>query len=85
MFEFQVPSHLQDRLPLHNQIEYESFVNYLIVIGHDHVHKRNGKVIVPGSFDRLRRNEEEPEAAIRFTITPKGKKINTVFIKKHRS
>ena len=79
MFEFQVPSHLQDRLPLHSQAEYESFVNYLIVIGHDHVHKRNGKVIVPGSFDRLRHNEEEPKGYIRFTITPKGK-VNTVFI-----
>lgn len=79
MFEFQVPAHLQDRLPLHNQAEYESFVKYLIVIGHDHVHKRNGKVIVPGSFDRLRHNEEEPKGFIRFNISPKGK-VDVVFI-----
>ena len=73
MFEFQVPEHLRNSLPLHNQAAYEEFVEQLIVIGHDHRHKRNGKVVVPGSFDRIAHGEEDPKGYIIFKLKPKGK------------
>lgn len=79
MFEFQIPSHLAKSLPLHNQEAYESFVDYLIVIGHDHKHKRNNKVVVPGSFDRITHSEEDPKGYLQFKLKP-GKKTEVMFL-----
>lgn len=79
MFEFQIPSHLAKSLPLHNQEAYESFVDYLIVIGHDHRHKRNNKVVVPGSFDRFTHGEEDPKGYLQFKLKP-GKKTEVMFL-----
>lgn len=79
MFEFQIPSHLAKSLPLHNQEAYESFVDYLIVIGHDHRHKRNNKVVVPGSFDRITHGEEDPKGYLQFKLKP-GKKTEVMFL-----
>lgn len=79
MFEFQIPSHLAKSLPLHNREAYESFVDYLIVIGHDHRHKRNNKVVVPGSFDRITHGEEDPKGYLQFKLKP-GKKTEVMFL-----
>lgn len=79
MFEFQIPSHLAKSLPLHNQEAYESFVDYLIVIGHNHRHKRNNKVVVPGSFDRITHGEEDPKGYLQFKLKP-GKKTEVMFL-----
>lgn len=73
MFGFQLPEHLQKILPIHDQKAYEKIVDQLIIIGHDHKHKTKGKVIVPGSFDRLRHGEEDPKGFVTFTLKKKGK------------
>lgn len=78
MFAFQVPENLHKHLPLHDQTVYEQWVKSLIVIGHHHRHRSNGKVVVPGSFDRLAHGEEEPKGLITFTLKPKGT-VNVTF------
>lgn len=75
MFEFQVPSVMLGKLPAHDQTVYETIVDQLIIIGHDHKHKRNGKVVVPGSFDRLAHGEEDPKGYISFELKPNGNKV----------
>lgn len=71
MFHFQVPENLHTRLPLHDQTVYERIVKHLILIGHHHTHRTHGKVVVPGSFDRLAHGEEVPKGFIHFTLYPK--------------
>lgn len=79
MFHFQMPKNIQLGLPMHDQTYYESIVKSLIVIGHDHRHKKNGKVVVPGSFDRLAHGEEDPKGHLEFTLKADGK-VNLRFI-----
>lgn len=73
MFAFQLPEHLRHSLPTHDQEEYEKIVDKLIVIGHYHRHNSSGKVVVPGSFDRLCHGEEDPKGFIQFTLRKTGK------------
>lgn len=66
MFTFQEPirsvaSHLEER--------YESIVNHRIMIGHHHTHARSGKIVVPGSVERLRYNEEEDKGHYQFSFS----------------
>lgn len=63
MFEFQLPQHVND-ISAHLSERYESIVRKRIIIGHHHTHRIQGKVIVPGSFDRLAQNEEGPKGSI---------------------
>lgn len=65
MFTYQEPirtvvSHREDR--------YESIVNHRIVIGHHHTHTTCGKIVVPGSLERLRHNEEESKGHYQFSL-----------------
>lgn len=73
MFAFQLPEHLRSSLPVHDQVEYEKIVDKLIIIGHDHCHKTSGKVVVPGSFDRLVHGEENPKGFIHFVLKREGR------------
>ena len=63
MFEFQLPNHVND-ISAHLSERYESIVRKRIIIGHHHTHRIQGKVVVPGSFDRLAQNEEGPKGSI---------------------
>ena len=73
MFAFQVPNLQHLNLPLHDQSYYESITKYIILIGHDHKHKRNNRVVVPGSFDRLAHGEEADKGYLIVTLQPGGK------------
>lgn len=63
MFEFQLPAHVND-LSAHLSSRFESIVRKHVVIGHHHTHRIEGKIIVPGSFDRLAHNEEMAKGSI---------------------
>lgn len=69
-FQYQLPEHIEN-IPRHNEYEYLKLVTDFIVIGHIHTHSSfritdtlNPEIIVPGSFDRLRHNEEEPKGCV---------------------
>lgn len=64
LFEFQLPAHVHDPAT-HLSTRYQSIVRRLIYIGHHHTHRIEDRVIVPGSYDRLKQNEEEPKGHIR--------------------
>jgi hypothetical protein len=50
-----------------------NFVKEFIFIGHIHSHKPYKNIIPPGSFDRLRFNEEEKKGGIYFKVDEFGK------------
>ena len=80
MFAFQLPKHLQADLPVHDATYYESITKYLVLIGHDHKHKRDNRIIVPGSFDRLTHGEEDPKGYLIVTLHPSGKHQTTFHV-----
>ena len=65
-FEYQLP------IKLHNTYKCEmfDFVKHFVFVGHIHTFNPNGKIIPPGSVDRLRFGEEEDKGAIYFKINP---------------
>lgn len=64
LFEFQLPAHVHDPAT-HLSSRYQSIVRRLVYIGHHHTHRIEDRVVVPGSYDRLKQNEEEPKGHIR--------------------
>lgn len=83
MFPYQLPAHLD--LATHNPERYMSITRHYIFCGHVHTPSTYGpiqdpnawpdgygSIIVPGSFDRLRHNEEEPKGHWRLTVDPNG-------------
>jgi len=63
MFEFQLPEHVNST-SAHLSTRYESIVKRHVLIGHHHTHRVEGKIIVPGSFDRLAHGEEQAKGYI---------------------
>lgn len=78
-FEYQLPF----KLPSSFKEEDFDFVKYNIFIGHIHTHNPRGKIVPPGSFDRLANNEEEPKGYIRFRINPNVGASYTFIENKH--
>lgn len=70
-FGFQLPA-AAHKAPKHNEDAYLDLVKYLIIIGHDHTHKTYDRIVVPGSFDRLKHGEEEPKGYIDGYLEPNG-------------
>lgn len=64
LFEFQLPAHVHDPAT-HLSSRYQSIVRRLVYIGHHHTHRIEDRVVVPGSYDRLKQGEEEPKGHIR--------------------
>jgi hypothetical protein len=63
MFSFQAPKGIKS-IPVHREEDYLPIVKRFINIGHDHVHKTSGRILVQGSFDRIAHGEEGPKGAI---------------------
>lgn len=55
-FPHQLPSHL--KFPMHDPVIYQELVRSIIVIGHVHLFSTFGKIVAPGSFDRVSQGEE---------------------------
>lgn len=62
LFSFQVPELKKPHLK-HDEVFFLNKVRYFINIGHDHKPKTHLRIIVQGSFDRLRHGEEHPKGA----------------------
>jgi len=77
LFEFQLPAHVVD-MSAHLSERYESIVNKHVLIGHHHTHRIEGKIVVPGSFDRLAHGEEGPKGSI--WIKDYGKRTQVRFL-----
>lgn len=80
LFEFQLPAHVVD-VSAHLSERYESIVDRHIIIGHHHTHRIEGKVIVPGSFDRLAHGEEGPKGSV--WIKDYGHRTQVRFLENH--
>ncbi len=65
LFEFQLPAHVHDAAS-HLSSRYKSIVRRSIYIGHHHTHRIEDNIIVPGSYDRLKQNEEEAKGHVRI-------------------
>lgn len=67
-FDYQFPKIAS--IDTHKSDRYLNIVNHLIFIGHVHTHSINDRIIAPGSFDRLKHNEEELKGCIEAVIKP---------------
>lgn len=77
MFTYQEPIRT---VVSHNVENYHSIVIQRIYIGHHHTHTVCGRIVVPGSPERLRHNEEEEKGHLQFSITPEWNTVNEYFI-----
>jgi hypothetical protein len=77
MFTYQEPIRT---VVSHNVDNYHSIVTERIYIGHHHTHTTCGRIVVPGSPERLRHNEEEDKGHLQFTICKDWKTHNELFI-----
>lgn len=50
---------------IHNPDNYNSIAKYAVYCGHVHNHSIRGKIVVPGSFNRLAHGHESPKGYIR--------------------
>ena len=76
-FAYQLPVSLSE-LKVHDSTEYQTLVKYLILIGHVHTHSRMGKIVAPGSFDRLKHGEPEAKGYVVGSI--KNGRVHIDFI-----
>lgn len=76
-FAYQLPEHV--KASFHEVDRYNAITNYVCYCGHVHTHSVKGKIVVPGSFDRLAHNEEGPKGLIRSIIDLKLNTTTHVF------
>jgi DNA repair exonuclease SbcCD nuclease subunit len=79
MFEFQLPN--IPHLDRHSSKNYLSITNLAVICGHIHHPSQYKHIYIPGSFDRLRQNEEEDKGALRIDF--KYDRVKKRFSKKH--
>lgn len=68
LFHYQLP-HLNIDLML-SESKFQDLVKHYITIGHIHTFSTNGRIIAPGSFDRLTFGQEEPKGGIFIEYHP---------------
>lgn len=66
-FPHQLPD-LEGKIQMHDPVAYSDITNYYIVIGHIHQPSQNGKIIGPGSIERLVHGDEGTKGYVRITI-----------------
>lgn len=67
-FGYQFPVSLSGKVDTHSEQEYLDMTRHLIFIGHYHTSSKYDRIYVPGSFDRLKHNEEEDKGYYEFSI-----------------
>lgn len=70
MFQHQVPEISNDHK--HDNAAYLAIVKHLIFVSHVHTYSQYDRIIAPGSFDRLKHNEEEPKGHVRSVVKSNG-------------
>lgn len=76
MFTYQEPIRT---VVSHDVDRYQSIVKHRIAIGHHHTHTTHGKIVAPGSLERLRHNEEEEKGHYQFSII-NGEVVDELFV-----
>ena len=69
-FEWQYPPQVTE--PTHSSAAWEKLVKYCIFVNHVHQHRVRGKIVAPGSFDRLCFGDEESKGYVIHEINPDG-------------
>lgn len=82
-FDFQLPPNTSETIA-HDVDEHMKIVKGFVCIGHDHTHKLQKRVIVPGSFDRLAHGEEFKKGAVICSYRPFGENVFS-FIKNEKA
>lgn len=72
-FNYQFPVNLVGKPDVHDENSYLSITKYLVIIGHYHTHSKFERIVVPGSFDRLKHGEEEAKGYLKFSIWDDGR------------
>lgn len=67
-FGYQFPVNLAGKPDTHDEVSYLEITKHLVFIGHYHTPSIFERIYVPGSFDRLKHNEEEDKGYLEFTI-----------------
>lgn len=76
MFEYQIPKAAAKSVSHFKEKEWEDMVRHAIIIGHDHRHKSKGKIVVPGSWERLAHNEEDNKGCL---VVDVGSNVTDVY------
>lgn len=84
MFDFQIPDIGEHPLK-HDSDWYQGIVERFINIGHDHVFKVSGRIIVQGSFDRIAHGEEGKKGGVICHIYPNRKDDVFEFVENKRA
>lgn len=71
-FRYQLPPVAAKDSACHNEQAYMDLVNYLIFIGHIHIHSRWETIVAQGSFDRISHGEEGAKGFVRAILHPDG-------------
>ena len=69
MFPHQIPVKSEST---HNPDDYLDIVRFYIIIGHDHKPSVFKRILVPGSFERLKHKEEENKGGLLVSIYKSG-------------
>lgn len=72
-FTHQFPPEWQ--VGCHDADAWQSLVKHYLFAGHIHTPSRKGKILVAGSYDRLRHGEEHPKGHYRVTVKTDGDDI----------
>jgi len=70
-FDYQIDA-LLDAHKTHDSDAYLALVREFIMVGHVHTYNRRGRIIPPGSFDRLKHGEEEAKGHVRILTKKDG-------------
>ena len=75
-FDYQIKE-LSLTLPCHDSEKWQKLARHYIFAGHIHKPSQHGKILVAGSFERLRHREEHPKGHLRVTVTGDGNDVIT--------
>ena len=78
MFEHQVP--IGCKVKPHSNSRYESITDRYIIVGHVHHPTFYGKIIAPGSFDRLKHGNEESKGCWKVAMSKSRRSDKITFM-----
>lgn len=79
-FPHQLPN-LEGKVQMHNPTNYQNITEYYIVIGHIHQPSQNGKIIGPGSVERLIHGDEGSKGHVLIDIDLVHRNDKITFVK----
>ena len=77
-FEHQVPPMVS--IKPHSNSRYEGITRRYVIVGHDHTPAFRGKIIAPGSFDRLAHKNSGKKGCWKVELSSSGRDDKVIFI-----